>query len=111
MDGQASLNGLFPVKQAIIDESAAATATLVAAVTGKRIVVVSFFFTVSGAQDLQFQATGPVDLTGLMEFADSGGMVAHSPTGLFWTGRAEALLLDLANAVQVSGALTYIEVP
>lgn len=103
-----SVSGRFPVKQVVIDEATVAAHVLVTGVANKRIRAISLLFTVAGAVNLQWLSDA-TPLTGVMEFADSGGMTAASDSGLFWTGAGEDLVLDIDAAVQVSGVLTYIE--
>ncbi len=109
MDNLPSISGRFPVKQAIINEITIANNGIVAAVSGKSIRVISMMFTVAAAVDLQWKSGGAA-ITGLMEFADSGGMTHQSEAGIFWTAVGVALNLDQNAAIQVSGVITYIEV-
>lgn len=106
---QASVSGRYPLKQAIIDESTIATNEIVAAVAGKQIRVISLMFTVAGAVNLTWE-DDTADITGIMEFADSGGLTHASDSGIFWTRAGEALNLTADAAVAVGGVLTYIEV-
>jgi hypothetical protein len=66
------------VTRVAINQGAAGTTDVVAAVAGLFIYVVSFAVTLDAAlSTLTFRSgTGPTDLTGAMKFADSGGMVA-----------------------------------
>lgn len=102
--------GELPVKFAEIDENSTGSQEIVAAVTGKKIRVVSFFLVVSDAQTLTWQSSS-TGLTGAMAFAANGGMATGSEMGLFETQEGEALNLLLGSAVQVSGAVSYVEVP
>ncbi len=107
---EASIAGIYPVKQAVIAATGITTAEVVAAVPGKSIRVVSLLLTLSAATNLQFQDGDTTVRSGIMEFADSGGMTAASKTGLFWTAVGQALDLDIDAAATVGGVLTYIEV-
>ncbi len=109
MGNEASISGIYPVKQAIIDEIAIANNEIVAAVTGKSIRMVSMMLTVAGAVNIQWKS-GAAARSGLMEFADSGGMTHSAQDGILWTAIGAALNLDQDAAIQVSGTITYIEV-
>lgn len=100
------------VKQAVIDAATSGNNTLVAAVTGKRIRVISFFFIVAGAVTVRFESgTDGVKRTGVMSFAANGGIaVAPNYDGWFETAASTLLNMELGGAVQVSGALTYQEI-
>lgn len=109
MGSEASIAGRYPVKQAVIDEATIASNEIVPAVAGKSIRVIALMFTVAGPVNLTWRSAAN-NLTGAMEFADSGGLTHESQDGLFWTNEGEALNLNQDAAVQVSGVLTYIEV-
>ena len=96
--------------------SLAASGALVAAVTGKRIRVLSYVLVAVTKTAVKFQSsTGNVDLTGAMTCgttSDSGGVSSgFNPAGHFQTAAGDALNLNLGTSVQVSGHLTYQEVP
>ncbi len=110
MVNEASLSGRFPVKQAVLAATGITTAEIVPAVPGKSIRVVSLMFTVSAATNLQFQDGVGTVRSGLMEFADSGGLTLAAEDGIFWTAVGQALDLDIDAAATVGGVLTYIEV-
>lgn len=105
---EASVAGRFPLKQAAINESGIATHEIVAAVSGKSIRVHSLMFTVGGPVNITWRS-GANNLSGAMEFADSGGMAVSSEVGLMWTNPGEALNLVADAAVQISGIITYSE--
>ena len=109
MGNEASISGRYPVKQAIIDEVTIANNTIIAAVAGKSIRMVSMMLTVAGAVNIQWKS-GTAARSGLMEFADSGGMTHAAQDGILWTAVGAALNLDQDATVQVSGTITYIEV-
>lgn len=99
-------------KYAAISESSSGDNTVVAAVSGKRIRVLSYVLIATGAVAVKFvsDASG-TDITGAMDLGANGGVSApHSPSGHYQTGVGEALILNLGAAVQVSGHLTYIEI-
>lgn len=100
------------VKRAIIDH-AAADNTLVAAVTARKIRVLSLFVVASGgANTLRFESgTGGTALTGQMSLLGNAVMdLPHNPAGWFETAVAALLNLELSAATSVDGALTYVEV-
>lgn len=102
-----------PAKTAKI--SLAASGTIVAAVSSKKIRVLSYVLVAVTKTAVKFQShTTPTDLTGAMTLGttgDSGGVSSgFNPAGHFETLVGEALDLALGTSVQVSGHLTYQEV-
>lgn len=89
--------------------------TLVAAVSGKKIRVLSYVIVADSAVDVRFEdgADGTA-LSGQMKLGtstDSGGIAApYTPRGHFETSAGTLLNMELSAAVQVSGHLTYVEV-
>ena len=85
--------------------------TVIAAVTGKKIVVIGFFFTASAAQTLQFfngasSETNP--LTGTMTVNANGWIKGnYNPDGHFTTSAGKALVLESGNTVTVGGWINY----
>jgi hypothetical protein len=101
-------------KFAKIDAASAGDNTLVAAVTGKKIRVLSYVL-VNGHTDTQtvrFESgAGGTALTGQMIFAANGGVSSgHNPAGHFETAAGALLNLELSGATTVDGHLTYVEV-
>jgi hypothetical protein len=88
------------------------TATVVAAVAGKRIRVISLFLLTSAAVTVRFDTgIGGNTLTGAMALPANGGIVLpENHRGWFQTSIGELLRITLGGAVQVSGALVYMEV-
>lgn len=88
--------------------------TLVAAVTGKRIRVLSMTLTMSGTTvTWAFQSgAGGTALTGTMGPIAQGTTVVwpFSPLGHFQTAASTLLNLSLSGAQAVTGSLVYIEV-
>lgn len=87
--------------------------TVIAAVTGKKIRVLSYNFMGNGAVNAKFQdGAGGTDLTGLKYIAAAGQgiSVAHSPVGWFETTANTLLCLNLSGAVAVGGEIVYVEV-
>lgn len=104
-------NGLaaLPVKFAVINASSSGYTQLVAAVSTKKIRVLSYAVVVASEVTVQF-ASASTGITHAMPFAANGGISAHSTHGLFETAASEALRINLGSAVQVSGHLSYVEV-
>lgn len=102
------------VQRAIIDAATLGDNTLVAAVTGKKIRVLSLFVVASGgANTLRFESgAGGTPLSGQMSLAANGVLaLPHNAEGWFETTAAALLNLELSAATSVDGALTYVEVP
>ena len=99
-------------KFATITASSSGASTLVAAVTSKKIRVISYVVVASAAVNIKFQShVTPTDKTGLLYLAANGGVSgAYAPTGHFETIAGEALDINLSGAVAVGGHLTYVEV-
>lgn len=95
------------IKNVAINTASSGDATLVAAVAGKSIVVLSGSFVVSGAVTVGFKS-GSTVISGAQAHAANGGIVRpHNPVGWFKTAPGEALVIALGGAVQVSGELVY----
>jgi len=109
-DGQAR-----PVKRAAFGGATSGDNTLVAAVAGRRIRVVSFFGLATGAVAVYFTsgAGGAViwgDATNKIALAANGGFVLPRNTdGWFQTAPGAALVVNLSGAVAFSGGVTYLE--
>lgn len=98
-------------KFASIDVATAGDNTLVAAVTGKQLRVLSYALVAGGAVAVRWKSGAATNLSGAMSFAANGGVApAWSPVGLLQTVAGDALVLNLSAAVQVSGHLVYVEV-
>lgn len=99
------------VGRAAISTASSGDSSVVAAVTGRKIRVLSLQFLCTSAVTVGFEsnnAGGDTALTGVMAFPDNGGMVLpHNPFGWFETVAGEALHITLGGAVQVSGSLVY----
>jgi hypothetical protein len=99
-------------KFAVIDVASSGDNTLVAAVVGKKIRVLSLFLVAAGAVNVRLESgAGGTALTGQMNLAANGGFVLP-PNVLGWCETASNTLLnlELSGAVSVDGALTYVEV-
>ena len=101
------------VQFAIIDAATLGDNTLVAAVTGKRIRVLSLYLVASGgAITIRFESgAGGTALSGQMAFLANGVLsLPYNPAGWFQTAAAVLLNLELSAATSVDGGLTYVEV-
>jgi len=90
---------------AVIDESTAATNTIVAAVTSKKIVVKSIVLVCSAANTVNWE-DGTTDISGVMSFAANGGY-SMSGGNLLETTAGTLLALTSGSAQQVSGHISY----
>lgn len=100
------------VKYAAIDTASSGDTTIVAAVTSKKIRVLSCFLVAAGAVNVRFESgAGGTALTGQMNLTTNSGFVLpYNPAGWFETGSGSLLNLELSGAVSVDGSLSYIEV-
>jgi hypothetical protein len=101
------------IKRAVIDHATSGDNTIVPAVTGKKIRVLSFCFQAAGAVTVRFESTaGGTALTGQMTqgAAGDGQVRNYNPLGWFETVAGELLNMELSAAVSVDGDLQYIEV-
>jgi hypothetical protein len=98
------------VRRALIS-AGEANNTLVAAVEGYRIRVLSYFVTTDGAVNIRFESeSGGTALTGVMPLAAAGSQqqVTFSPCGHFETAVGELLNLELSDDTKnVTGHLVY----
>ncbi len=98
------------LQYAKIDGGASGDNTLVAAVTGKKIRVVSLFAVASGAVAVAFEsgASGTA-LTGQMNVGANGNItMPFNPEGWFETAAGVLLNMELGGATSVDGCLTYV---
>lgn len=107
------LPGALTRKYAAIAASSSGDNTIVAAVAGKRILVLNFGFIVAAAVTVRFEnGAGGTALTGPMEVIANGGSIWNfSEVGWFQTSVNTLLNLELSGAVSVGGALAYVEIP
>lgn len=104
-----------PIKFAKIANADSGDNTLVAAVTDKKIRVLSMFVDASGgANTIKFQSAaggGATDLSGPLDLGSDGQItLPHNPCGWFETVAGELLNVTLSNATEVDGFLTYQEI-
>lgn len=102
----------LPPKYAVIDASSSGNNTIVAAVAGKKIRVLSYVLSFSGSVNVKWQsAAGGTDISKLLYGAAGVSFNgSFSPAGHLQTAVGELLNLNLSAATAVGGHLTYIEV-
>lgn len=97
-----------PIFRAPINASSSGNNTIVAAVTGKTIVVLKYKYIASGAVIATWESSGGTILDGPCSLAANGGaQEPHNDHGHFAAVYGEALVLNLSAAVQVGGSLVY----
>lgn len=108
MDGVTALTPKF----AAIAASSSGDNTLVAAVTAKKIRVLSYTLVAAGAVTCRFEdGAGGTAKSGQMALAANGVLtVPFSPVGHFETTANTLLNLELGGAVSVAGHICYVEV-
>lgn len=99
------------VKYAPIDFAVSGDNTVVAAVTNKKIRVLSLFLVAADTVTVRFESgAGGTALTGQMNLvANTGFVLPYNPHGWFQSGEGALLNLELSAAVSVDGSLSYIE--
>ena len=99
-------------KFAVIDAATSGNNTLVAAVSAKKIRVLSLFLVAAGTVNVRLESgANGTALTGQMSLvAATGFVLPYNPAGWFETASNTLLNLELSGAVSVDGALSYIEV-
>lgn len=106
-----ALPGVQSIRYAAIDNAAATgNTTVVAATTGKRVVVVGYAIVASGAVAVKFtDGAGGTNLTGAMALAANGGVsyAGDITTPALAASVGNALVLNAGGAVQVSGHIAY----
>lgn len=106
-------SGVVAFKTASVAATDAGNTQAVAAVTGKRIRVLSVLVTNAGAaaNKVKFQSS-TTDITGTHEIAaDGGGFMAAPPRGYFCqTVAGEALNINLGDGGDVAATIGYVEV-
>ena len=107
-----STNTLCACSYAPITASAAGTTAVVAAITGKRIIVLRWALTANGAVNVNLQShTTPAIATGLhylTQYASAYG--GWCPGGIFATLPGEGLDINLSGNNAVGGELTYVAI-
>jgi hypothetical protein len=101
------------VLYAVVAASTGGDNTLVAAVTGKKIRVISLALVATGGANtvrLESGASGTA-ITGQMDLASDGQLVLqYNPAGWCETAASALLNLELSAATAVAGMLAYVTV-
>lgn len=100
------------ILRAAVSAASSGNNTVVAAVSGEKIKVLSVILIVSGDVDVRLESDADgTALTGVMSLASDGNgfVLPPAPIGLHWveTVAGELLNLELSDAIQVSGCITY----
>lgn len=100
----------YAPQYAAVDVAASGDNTIVAAVAGKKIRVISVFLVAAGSLTARFESgAGGTAKTGQMNLAATGGIVLPANQfGWFETAAGQLLNLELSAATSVDGGLTYI---
>ncbi len=100
------------VQYAAFDFENAGDNTLVAAVSGKKIRVLSLLLIPASAMDVRLEdGAGGDPLTGVMNIgAKAFACMPYNAGGWFETSAGNLLNLELGGAQQTSGCLSYVEV-
>jgi hypothetical protein len=104
-----SVNDRLQTKTAFANPSTATDTAVVAAITGKSIVVHSVFVVAAGANSVYFKS-GSTAITGTSALAANGGFsLAPNEQGWFKTVAGEALNFTTSAAVATGVTITYSE--
>lgn len=98
---------------AAISCSSSGNNTIIAAVTGYKIIVHAYTLVVTTAVTCRwYDGAGGTALSGAMPFGANGGVsTPFNTVGHFTTTAGTALVLSLGSGVQVSGHITYSLIP
>jgi hypothetical protein len=101
-------------KYAAVSASASGDNTIVAAVAGQKIVLLSYTVIAAGDVSITWKSGASTSLSGAMALAANGGaapsagpLAPGAIVGLLETAAGEALVLGLSAAVAVGGHITY----
>lgn len=101
---------LFKSGRANVAATASGNNEVVAAVTDKKIRVVSGILIADVYVNIKFQSA-TTDKTGLFRLAPNTGFIMpHNPSGWTETAAGEALNLNLSATANVGGVINYVEV-
>lgn len=105
------LSETHEIKFAAVNATATGDNAVVTAVSGKKIVVMSYVLSAAADVVAKWQ-TGDVDRTGPgLALAENGGAIAaFNPHGWFAGAVGEDLDLNLSGTVNVGGHISYCEV-
>jgi hypothetical protein len=108
--GMSSGPNAVTAKHAAIVASASGATEIVAAVAGKRIVVLAYNYMSAGTVNAKWQS-GASDLTGLAYMvANTGKVAGFNPAGWCKTTAGAALNINLSGNVAIGGEITYAEI-
>ena len=97
-------------KFAVINAATSGDAnTIVAAVAGKQIRVLSYTLIADAAVTATWKS-GTTAISGAMSLPANGGAAPTCQSGVLQTATGEALMMTLGGAVGVRGHLTYVEI-
>jgi hypothetical protein len=100
-----------PHRNVVANPSAAATATLVAAVAGKKYRVLSAVIVTTIANNVNFESNS-TDISAVFPLGANGGLVLpFNEHGWFETAVGEALGITLSVATPTGVQVQYIELP
>ena len=98
-------------KYAAITITAQGSNQVVAGVASKKIRVLQYGLVCGIATSVMWRSATATNLSGSMQFAANGGISAsYSPVGLFETGVASSLALEINIASVVGGHILYVEI-
>ena len=98
-------------KHAKINATASGDTTVVSAVTGAKIRVISVVFTCSEQVNVAWKSGASTTKINAMPWAALGGMAENFKPGHFFeTDSGEAAVINLSKTANVRGILNYIEV-
>lgn len=90
-----------------VDISTATTTALVAATSGKQIMITGLFIQSEGTQDVTIYSASTAK-TGAIEFADGDTLFLDLQSAPIMLGSGEALNIVTSGAVQINGWVTYV---
>ena len=107
-----NVNQALDVKYEVIDDALSPDNTIIAAVTGKKIVVVALFMVAAGSVVVRFEdGIAGTALTGQMNLTtNSGFTLPFNPVGWFETSVNTLLNMELDTTVSVDGSIVYVEI-
>jgi hypothetical protein len=107
---QNGLTALTP-KFAYLDTSSSGNQQVVAAVTSKKLRVLSWFASSNGATNIFFRSATAGQISGTKYLTQFGGAArAFAPVGHFETTAGEALQVNNSAAVAIGVEVCYVEV-
>lgn len=106
-----AVNNNLTLKHKAVDVSSSGNNEIVAAVAGKRIAVYAVRLQAAGTVSFKFKSND-TDLEGASPFQAREGYIEtlNPPYFLFATTSGQALNLNLSDAVQVTGRVSYFEI-